>query len=132
MKKFFVSSVILSLMVFAGCSEMKTIEQRIAALEEALNNNDYLSFLGCFSEDAENYGNYSIGDFTTLTGAGTISWDFGNLSISGNTASCGAIKTIGGVDTAVLEEFDMVEDGDGYLILQWREDGDIMLNIKKK
>lgn len=132
MKKVLCAGLILSVMMIAGCSEVKTIEQRIAALEEALNNNDYLSFLECFSPDADNYANYTIGVFTTLTEAGTITWDFGNLSISGNSASCGAIKTVGGADTAVLEEFDMVEDGDGFLILQWRENGAIMLNIRQK
>ena len=39
MKKFFISTVILSLMVLAGCSEVKTIEERIHELEAALNDN---------------------------------------------------------------------------------------------
>ena len=103
------------------------IQDRINALEEAINDNDYAAFRDCFDEDAVNFDTYSVSNFNDLTDNGGTKYSFGTLIIVGNNVSCTATITGSGAGSATTS-FVMVDRGGDYYILEWRENGGPMFN----
>jgi outer membrane lipoprotein-sorting protein len=134
MKKLIFAALILSLGIVGGCSELKTIEQRIQSLQDALNSNNYDAFMQNFDESAQYWDSFTETDFLLLTVNGSVTWDFGTVVVTGSTATCpNATKTSDATGTVpAVSSFEMVESGSDFFISEWKENGLVIMNIREK
>jgi outer membrane lipoprotein-sorting protein len=138
MKKFISATILIFGIAFLfGCGsdpdKEEMINDRISALESAINSLNYNAYMDCF-DDSTSYkgaGTYLIGDFTAEYNTPHIDYTFKALTINGNTVTCFSTKSTTGL-TEYANVFEMVEtDGDWYISL-WTEDGTIIFQSPKR
>ena len=117
---------ILSLIPGCGSDEKAagvTITSRIDALETAINAHDYEGYLACFASSSSYSSSYTEGQFDNKFGSAApyTTYDFGEVTVSGTTATCNSTKSASGT-TTFANEFTMVQEADSWYIETWKED----------
>ena len=135
MKKYLMlAPILLFVLILGNCnknedSKSTMIEDRIAALETAINSRSYTGYMACFDDSASYQASYIESKFLSdypATNKYTFSSD---ISIDGDTATVTSTKSTV-ASTTFNNVFEMIEtDGDWY-IKSWTEDGTIIFNKK--
>jgi len=125
MKKFILIASTLAFLLFCISCNSETdsisIEERIEALEDAINSHNFQHYYVCFDESTSLYDTYNEALFDTEYPDGIIYSFSSDITISGDTATVTSTKSTTG-STTYSNTFVMVEtDGDWY-IQKWTED----------
>ena len=131
-----VLAILFLLTGLAGCDDAEStdlekalIAERIKALEDAINDNDYPAFKDCMHTGTDQFDSYTEEAFNDMFSG--ITYQFTNRYVDINSyvavVVCAAVIN-GNEENSQDTRFDVRAEGAGWYIFKWIEDGDTLFD----